>query len=65
MTRGRFLTSASKFSIESIGGIFDVSLENDRASTDVKPLDAPDVNLAPGRDCAASPNDDEQVQSAQ
>ncbi len=32
MTRGRFLTSASKFNIASNGGIFDVSVKNDGAS---------------------------------
>ncbi len=36
VTRGRSLTSASKFSIEPNGGIFDVSLENDHASPDEK-----------------------------
>ncbi len=42
VTRGRFfLTSASKFNIETNGTIFDVSRENDRASPNVKtPLEA-------------------------
>ncbi len=36
VTRGRFLTSASKFSIEANGEIFDVSPENDHTSPNVK-----------------------------
>ncbi len=36
VTRGRFLTSASKFNIEPNGGLFDVSPETDRASLNVK-----------------------------
>ncbi len=36
VTRGHFLTSASKFSVEPNGGIFDVSLKFDRASPNVE-----------------------------
>ena len=36
VTRGHFLTSASKFNIEPDGGFFDVSPENDRASLNVE-----------------------------
>ncbi len=36
VTRGQFLTSASKINIEPNGDIFDVSPENDRASPNVK-----------------------------
>ena len=36
MTRGHFLTSASKFNIEPNGGIFYVSPQNDGASPNVK-----------------------------
>ncbi len=43
VTRGRFLTSASKFNIEPNGGIFDVSAKNERASPNVK---------SPSRICA-------------
>ncbi len=43
MTCSRLLTSASKFNIESNGGIFDVSLGNDRASLNVKTQASLDV----------------------
>ncbi len=38
VTRGHFLTSASKFSIEPNGAIFDASAKNARASPNVKTL---------------------------
>ncbi len=38
VTRGRFLTSASKFKIAPNDGIFDISPENDLVSPNVKPL---------------------------
>ncbi len=48
--RGRFLTSASKFNVEPNGGIVDVSMENDRASPNMKtPFRA---RWASGRQCA-------------
>ncbi len=40
VTRGRFLTSASKFNVEPNGKIFDVSPENDHASLNVKTPEA-------------------------
>ncbi len=36
VTRGHFLTSASKFNIAPNGGNFDISPQNDRASPNVK-----------------------------
>ncbi len=48
MTRGRiFLTSASKFNIESNGGIFDVRPKNDRASLDVETPSGVDAESLP------------------